>query len=310
MKKQFITKAFAPASLAVIQEANRIIVEYQRQGFTLTLRQLYYQFVSRNLIANKQSEYKRLGKIISNGRLAGLIDWDALEDRTRNLETHAFWSSPESIIQSAAQGYAENLWASQDFYVEAWIEKDALTGVIEPVCTEFRVPYFSCRGYASQSELFTAGERLKRQRVRGKRALVLHLGDHDPSGIDMTRDIEARLSMFADGWDVEVRRLALNFDQVEQYDPPPNPLKEKADGSLSDSRGNDYAEQFGDSSWELDALEPTVISDLIRTEIEGELDREGWDAALVQENDNRSVLDDIASRFDEVRDFLASEGDT
>lgn len=301
MKKQFITKAFAPSSLTIINAANRIIAEYQRQGFTLTLRQLYYQFVSRDLIPNKQSEYKRLGKIISDGRLAGLIDWDALEDRTRNLETHAFWSSPESIIQSAAQSYAENLWASQEFYVEAWIEKDALTGVIEPVCTEFRVPYFSCRGYASQSELFTAGERLKRQRVRGKRALILHLGDHDPSGIDMTRDIEARVGMFADGWEVEVRRLALNFDQIEQYGPPPNPAKD------TDSRFEDYREQHGDESWELDALEPTVIADLIRHEIEADLDHEAWTEALEQENQNRSALDGIAARFDEVRDFLAGE---
>lgn len=293
----FIEREFRGSSLAIIDQANAIIAAYQAQGFTLTLRQLYYQFVSRDLLANKQSEYKRLGSIINDARLAGHIDWSAIEDRTRNVRTHSWWDSPANIIESAAAGYAENLWSSQDFRVEVWIEKDALIGVVEPVCTRFRVPYFACRGYSSQSEQYAAGQRFRRQIRNGRTPLVLHLGDHDPSGLDMTRDNADRLAMFAQD-DVEVRRLALNWDQITRYRPPPNPAKE------TDSRSGPYIERYGDKSWELDALEPTVIDRLIADEIERVLDREAWDEALAEEERNKATLEQVSERWDEVQAFV------
>lgn len=297
MKEQFIERCFRAGSLEIIDQANEIIAAYQAQGFTLTLRQLYYQFVSRDIIPNSQTEYKRLGSIINDARLAGLIDWDAIEDRTRNVRTHSFWSDPANIIESAAASYAENLWASQDYRVEVWIEKDALIGVVEPVCNRFRVPYFACRGYSSQSETYAAGVRVRDQLARGLTPLILHLGDHDPSGMDMTRDNRDRLGMFArEG--VEVRRLALNYDQIVRYRPPPNPAKE------TDSRSGPYIVEFGQSSWELDALEPTVIDTLIADEIESVIDRDAWDEAEADEQQNRATLETISARWDEIRAFL------
>jgi hypothetical protein len=74
---------FRSASLSVIELANSIIAEYQAQGYDLTLRQLYYQFVARGIIPNSDAEYKKLGSVINDGRLAGLIDWDSITDRTR-----------------------------------------------------------------------------------------------------------------------------------------------------------------------------------------------------------------------------------
>lgn len=296
-KETFIPREFRDSSLTVIETANAIIEEYQAQGFTLTLRQLYYQFVSRDLIANRQSEYKRLGSIINDGRLAGLIDWEAIEDRTRNLQTHSAWDDPGEIIRSAAFGYAEDWWDSQDYRPEVWIEKDALVGVIEPVCNRYRVPFFACRGYSSQSEQWRAGKRLEDYAQRGQTPIILHLGDHDPSGLDMTRDNIDRLTMFAQD-DVEVRRLALNIDQVRRHRPPPNPAKE------TDSRASSYIAQFGSKSWELDALDPTVISRLIREALDDLIDEDRWEAAKTQEEARRAVLTAAADRWEDVEIFL------
>ncbi|RWX72534.1 hypothetical protein [Mesorhizobium sp. M2A.F.Ca.ET.039.01.1.1] len=301
-REAFIEKPFSEPHQEVIRQANAIIAEYQRQGFTLTLRQLYYQFVSRDLIANKQTEYKRLGSIVNAGRLAGLIDWSAIEDRTRNVRKPNVWDSPSQIIDAVAEQYQEDIWQGQHYRPEVWIEKDALVGVIEPICERYRVPYFACRGYSSQSEQYAAGLRFRRIFRAGLTPIVLHLGDHDPSGIDMTRDNADRLSMFA-GREVEVRRLALNWEQIEEHDPPPNPAKE------TDSRSGGYIEQFGDSSWELDALDPPTIEGLIEAELDELIDREAWDARVSQEETAKGVLADVSHNWDEVVTFLRGEGE-
>lgn len=302
MLEAFIDRKFADSSMDVINHANRIIAEYQRQGFSLTLRQLYYQFVSRDLIANKQTEYKRLGSIINDGRLAGLIDWEAIEDRTRNVRKPNVWDNPAEIIKAVSQQYKENLWEGQEYRPEVWIEKDALVGVIEPVCKRYRVPYFACRGYSSQSEQYASGVRFRDLLADGVTPIVLHLGDHDPSGIDMTRDNKDRLTMFA-GEPIEVRRLALNWDQIQAYKPPPNPAKE------TDSRAQGYMEQFGGSSWELDALDPRTIDKIISDEIDGLIDQDAWDAAKEKEADSIGVLLDISNSLDDVVTFLRGEED-
>lgn len=150
-REAFIERRFSEGSSALIKRANTIIAQYQDQGFTLTLRQLYYQFVSRDLLQNKQTEYKRLGSIINDARLAGLIDWSAIEDRTRNVRAVSTWDDPAQIVSAVAEQYKEDVWDSQDWRPEIWIEKDALIGVIEPVCERHRVPYFACRGYFPRS---------------------------------------------------------------------------------------------------------------------------------------------------------------
>lgn len=252
----YVSKALRPEKLTRITQANEIIAEYQAQGFVLTLRQLYYAFVSRALIPNTVQSYKSLGDVINDGRLVGLIDWDTIEDRTRNLRVSSHWSSPRSMVRACADQYSVDMWANQVNYVEVFIEKDALIGVIEGVCNEWDVPHFSCRGYTSQSEMHVAAKRLIEREKAGKLTTIIHLGDHDPSGIDMTRDIQDRLNLF--GSTARVRRIALNFNQVEDYNPPPNPAK------TTDSRYESYEALYGDESWELDALEPCTIVELIR----------------------------------------------
>ena len=145
MKIQYVERDFAPRSLEVIDLANEIIEVYRAQGFDLTLRQLYYQFVSRGLIPNRDSEYKKLGSIVNDARLAGLIDWERIQDRTRNVRRLSHWEDPAGVIKSALASYHVDYWEGQEYRPEVWIEKDALVGVIEGVCEELDVPFFSCR---------------------------------------------------------------------------------------------------------------------------------------------------------------------
>lgn len=301
MKEQFIDRKFKPETLGIIEKADEIIAAYQAMGFALTLRQLYYQFVARALIPNEQKEYKRLGSIVNDARLAGLLDWDAIEDRTRNVRRPNAWENPQTILDAVAEQYQENPWAEQRYAPEVWIEKDALVGVIEPICNRMRVPFFACRGYASQSEVYSAGKRFSQVRRQGKTPIVFHLGDHDPSGLDMTRDNADRLLMFARR-EVEVRRLALNRDQIEAYSPPPNPAKE------TDARFTTYAEEHGDESWELDALDPPVIERLIQDALDQIIDRSKWDQSAETEDQNKGTLSLVAERWDDVAEWLKAGG--
>jgi hypothetical protein len=237
------------------------------------------------------------------------VDWEAIVDRTRNIRALSHWSDPAAIVKAAASSFALDKWADQPRRVEVWIEKDALVGVFEPVCEELDAPLFSCRGYTSQSEVWCAAQRLEAYLMTGQEVVILHFGDHYPSGLDMTRDIRERLQLFllrdwinhederhaftsreerrdwlvreheARGWDtrLDVRRLALTWVEIQRYSPPPNPAKS------TDARYRKYSEEFGHESWELDALEPTVLGQLVRDEVAGLLDHDRWDASVARE---------------------------
>lgn len=293
----YVPKTFNADHQQMIDRANTIIAEYRRQGYDLTLRQLYYQFVSRDFLANNDKNYKKLGNVISDARRAGLVDWEAIVDRTRNLRTHTGWRSPAAIVRACAAQFDVDWWEHQTHHVEVWIEKDALIGVLERACEEWRCGYFSCRGYTSDSEVWGAGQRLIQARGRGKKPVILHLGDHDPSGIDMTRDIGDRLEMFS-GRAVEIRRLALNMDQVEQYEPPPNPAK------TTDARFGEYQRTYGDESWELDALDPTTITDLIATEMRTLIDNDAWEECQRRRDEGREQLSRVSDQWGRIIENL------
>jgi hypothetical protein len=276
---------FREGTLQTIARANQIITDYAAQGFDLTLRQLFYQFVTRNWIANSEREYKKLGGVIADARLAGRVDWDAITDRTRYVRQNNHWGGPEDIVGACARQFQLDKWAGQPHYVETWIEKDALVGVIEGVCRDHDVPFYACRGYSSVSEIWEAGRNRFRHRAKaGKACTILYLGDHDPSGLDMTRDVRERVRLFAESDAVEVCRLALNMDQIQQYQPPPNPTK------TTDSRSQGYVDQYGEQSWELDALDPPVIVGLIQAAILARRDQALWDHAVASEARHRADL--------------------
>lgn len=175
MKIKYINKRFKEKSLQVIEKVNEIIDEYINQGFDLTLRQLYYQLVSRVLIPNAVEEYGKLGNIVNGGRLAGLIDWDAVVDRTREIRRNSHWNSPEEIVRACANQYTIDRWQDQEFRPEVWIEKDALVGVIEGICKDLDVSYFSCRGYSSQSEMWRAASRIEEYLEDGQTPVITAL---------------------------------------------------------------------------------------------------------------------------------------
>lgn len=323
----------------MVGHAQQIIAAYQQQGYNLTLRQLYYQFVARGLIANSDKSYKRLGEIINRARMAGWLDWSSIEDRTRNLAGLSHWDSPGAVVRSAAHSYHRDLWADQPVRIEIWVEKEALAGVIQRAANAWDLDYFSCRGYVSQSEQWRAGQRIHNYIRGGQRVVILHLGDHDPSGIDMTRDIKDRITHFicvdeqeyppdvdtdlhdfytdvfdamnesylgADPYDLEtyvlpfeVRRIALNWDQIQQYSPPPNPAK------ITDSRSGEYIRRFGRESWELDALDPATLRALIDEHVSAEVDLVKYEAARDEQEAQREGLEQLAARpWDEVRQWL------
>jgi hypothetical protein len=289
---QYESRRFSGKSRRIINCASEIIEEYQAEGFDLTLRQLFYQFVARGFIPNTPKEYNNLGVLVNNARLAGLIDWESIVDRTRTVNHNNHFKGPGDILAVAAKSYKLDTRATQGAYLEVWIEKDALLGVIEPVCRELDVTYLACKGYYSQSEMWRAAERIGNCAGHSKDAIVFHLGDHDPSGLDMTRDIRDRLGLF--GARVNVIRLALDWDQVEEYDPPPNPTK------LSDTRAGGYIAQHGNESWELDALDPRVIRQLIEDAVAEYTDKEKRQALIRQEAEQKKRLTHISDNWEVI----------
>ncbi len=288
-------------SLALVDTAESIIDEYLEDGYTLTLRQLYYQFVARDIIENTEQSYNNLGSIITKARMAGMLDWEAIEDRNR--EHKRFWTEEsERQVISENPGFIRfDQWDRQDTYVEVWVEKEALGNVVSRACNEWLVPHLSCKGYLSASEAWRAGRRFLDKMEQGKDCVLIHLGDHDPSGIDMTRDNADRVAMFSDHFaDVDVRRIALNRDQISHFNPPPNPAK------ITDSRAKQYIKKFGRTSWELDALEPQVMSLMIQEEIKSCIDFNTWEQVSKEEQEAKQTLESLHNNWDEVKAFLST----
>ena len=254
--------------LAVI---NQIIEDYQAQGYVLTLRQLYYQLVSRDVIPNSLREYAKLSVLLKEGRMAGVVDWDAIEDRLRKPEKPASFDSPIDILSAAIGQYQRPRMDDQQTYVEVWVEKDALSGVLKRVTNKYHIPILVNRGYSSASAMFDSYQRFLEAYHRNQKIKILYLGDYDPSGIDMIRDVRDRTLEFMKGgnesietleeaaieYKFSVESIALTIEQINQYEPPPNPAK------MSDPRANKFVAKHGKTSWEVDALKPEVLNQLL-----------------------------------------------
>ncbi len=300
MLKQYINKRLSDKKCWLIDQANKIIEQYQAAGYDLTLRQLYYQFVAQDLIPNTVKSYGLLGNAVNDGRMTGWIDWEAIVDRSRQFKILPHWAGPDKIIEDCSKQFNLDKWADQEFRLEVWVEKEALVGVIQKACEPYDVPYFACKGYPSQSEVWAASQRLIKHIDNGQRPIIIHLGDHDPSGIDMTRDIEDRLGIFLgdeEWWRIppspfeDTQRIALNIDQVRQFNPPPNPAK------VTDTRFKAYARRFGTESWELDALPPEQLLKITQEAITGFLDIDKWNKAIRREKRIRKELMKVADNF-------------
>lgn len=291
MREFFRKSNFRQDAIDIIDYCNDVICDYMADGLRLTLRQLYYQLVSANRIPNTERSYKNLGSIVSRARLSGMMDWDAIEDRVRVPRVHYDWSSVESIVRAALRQFRKPRLDGQESYLELWVEKDALAGVLSPIADDYHITLMVNRGYSSQSAMYESAQRIKNGVLRNgcQYATILYLGDLDPSGEDMVRDINDRLTMFLDTDDeylsIEVTKVALNMEQVKEYSLPPNPAK------LSDSRSKAFVAKYGTQSWEVDALPPSVLREIICEEIELRMDMKKYNKIILQENEEReSVL--------------------
>jgi len=249
---------------------------------------------------NADPNYIWLGNTITKARDAGLVDWGAIVDRTRGRKGLTTWSNPAEIIRSAARGFRIDKWQKQDYKIFVWVEKEALAGVIARACEneDIQVDYISCKGYMSASTIWREAQSTSYWESQGKIPVVIHLGDHDPSGVDMTRDNIKRLKLYSGlsthngGFDFE--RIALNYSQIEQYNPPPNPAK------LKDTRAANYVDKFGYESWELDALDPDVLVSLIQEKINSYKDFDKWAKMVELENEYKERLDHVADNWESI----------
>lgn len=323
MREYVKNHRFNPEAMGLVRQCIQIVTSFSKRGFRMTLRQLYYQLVKDNIIPNQEKQYKRLSALLSDARLMGFIDWSAIEDRIRVPRMPSEFENLDELVDAALASYRLPRWRDQPYYCELWVEKDALAGILQPLAREFHVPMMVNRGYSSQTAMYDAGKRflegcygtklpyttlaeflkgteegeksgasafmkevvmLHREKLpkATKEAILFYLGDHDPSGEDMVRDIQERLEMY--GVTLDVRKLALTMDQVEQYDPPPNPAK------MTDPRAAKYVDEHGATSWEVDALGPDVLDQLIRDSFEEVIDDEKMEAIKEEEEADKDLL--------------------
>lgn len=349
----------------VISKIQYIVNEYRKQGYVLSLRQLHYQFVTRNWIVNHDSAYKKLGAILDDCRYAGLVDWAAIEDRGR-VPYLPFWvENPDKGLEVIINQYRLNRQLDQPEYVELWTEKDALSGILRKSTSKYHVQLVVNKGYTSSSAAYNAYERVADYIVAGKKAVILYFGDHDPSGLDMIRDIRERLTLFLcrgrqlsgddnfmdlvnDWWNVNyydyrdlyhedyidektlnalgagedvigyekydeahdafeagkvawylaqkelftVKQIGLTMDQIKEYKLPENPTK------LTDSRSPNYIKQFGKRCWEVDALEPRVLTQIVEDHIQEHIDLDMYEEMLEKEKVDIQYLKDLVDKID------------
>ena len=196
-KQQFRKVRLSKANMARLEDINEIIKSYQRQGYVLTLRQLYYQLVSRDIIPNKLAEYSKLSTLLKEGRMGGIVDWDAIEDRLRKPSRPFFVEDIPEAIDVIVRQYRLDRMLGQETYIEVWVEKDALSGVLKRITEKYHINILVNRGYSSASAMFDSYNRFKSALQEGKKSLrILYLGDFDPSGLDMIRDIRDRIGEF------------------------------------------------------------------------------------------------------------------
>ena len=272
---------FRDETKALLGKILSVVEDYGKQGYRLTLRQLYYQLVANAIFANVQKNYAKLSDLLGEARMCGLVDWDVIEDRIRIPKFPNEFANLLEGIDTLIDAYRLNRWEGQDNYIEVWVEKDALSGVLLPITQRYHVRLLVNRGYSSISAIHDAALRFLEEQEE-KNCFILYFGDHDPSGEDMVRDIYSRLNEF--GCNIEVMKIALTIEQIQEYDPPPNPAK------MSDPRSRDYIEKHGEESWELDALPPKVLNDLLVNSIEELLNKKLFDQVIAKENLDKNKL--------------------
>lgn len=240
--------------------------------YPLTLRQVYYQLVAKNLIKNTRSRYNMLSTLVKQMRLDGLLPWDVIEDRTRRVSGKRGFNDPDEFIKQKVKGflkgYSRCLVQDQRNYVEIWVEKDALSRIFEDMAWTYCIRCVTCKGFVSTTFVNDYAVRARKAQGQGQRPVILYFGDCDPSGIEMFESTQYSLQYEHNLSGIDYQRIALNPEQVETYELPISfdAIKTK------DTRTPAYRKKYGDIAVELDALHPKLLKELTEEALADVLD--------------------------------------
>jgi len=244
----------------------------------MTVRQVYYQLVSRQVIENTRSAYQTVSNLLVDARKEGIIPWDWIEDRLRRPRLVPMWADLSDFAATARNSYRRNVWTSQPDFIEVWLEKDALSGVFEDVLEVYGVTLNVGRGYDGWDSIRNAAQRY----LAAGDVTVLYFGDFDPSGEDMVRSLQERLAFFE--CHPQIVKCALTRDDVARYDLPPALTKS------TDTRRNAFVDKYGDISVEIDALPVDVLRNRIIAEVEKRMDLAALEEVRLAQEKERAAL--------------------
>jgi hypothetical protein len=273
------------ASLIKRHRASKAEVERRRDSFfeivsemkPMTVRQIFYQASVRGIVDKSEAGYNKVQNDLVEMRRAGVLPYDWLADNTRWQRKPRTFRSVEQALNDTARHYRKALWADADAYVEVWLEKDALSGVVQPVTSLYDVPLMVSRGYASLSFLHSAAEYINGLDVP---VWIYHFGDFDPSGVNASEKIEETLIEMAPDASIHFERVAVTTGQIADWNLPTRPTKK------SDSRSRD----FGDISVELDAIDPSLLRGLVKELIEQHLPLDQFAVLKAAEDSERALI--------------------
>ena len=243
----------------------------------MTVRQVFYQATVRGLVDKSEAGYSKVQGNLSIMRRSGMLRYDWLADNTRWQRKPQTFDSVQEAFEDAAHFYRKALWTDINAYVEIWLEKDALSGVIMPVTEVYDVPLMVARGYASLSFLYEAGSYINDLTVP---AYIYHLGDFDPSGVNAGEKIEESLREYAPDAELYFERIAVTPDQIKKWGLPTRPTK------TSDTR----SKGFGDISVELDAIAPDDLRNLVEQTIQKHLPKRQLKILQAAEESERQMM--------------------
>lgn len=245
-----------PKTLRMLEIAYRVL----QANHPMTVRQVYYQLVSRQVIENDRSQYQAVSNLLVDARRDGTIPWEWVEDRLRRPRAVPMWHGLEEFAETVRRAYHRNVWETQPDYLEVWLEKDALASIFEDALRHYGVTLCVGRGYDSWDSIHNAAQRYQ----CAESVTVLYFGDFDPSGEDMVRSLRDRLAEL--GSKPELIKCALTLDDVERYNLPPDFAK------ASDTRRAAFVAKYGDMAVELDALPLSVLRDRLVEEVARRMD--------------------------------------
>lgn len=254
----------------------------------MTVRQVFYQATVRNIVEKSEAGYTKVQTDLVQMRRAGTLPYDWLADNTRWQRKPRTFYSVQQALDDTARLYRKALWADADAYVEVWLEKDALAGVVLPITAAYDVPLMVARGYASLSFLHSAAEYINELDVP---VYIYHFGDFDPSGVNAGEKIEQTLKEMAPAADITFERVAVTPEQITAWDLPTRPTK------ATDSR----AKNFGTISVELDAIEPGQLRDLVETISQRHLPAEQFRVLKIAEESERALIAGLVGSIGERR---------